>query len=88
MSLYAADGSINVTVVAGTAWTGVFAQDGSLNVIHDTTYFGVYHPCGALRYTKQTTPQPSIYAADGSINVSASPYQPGTRRVTVVSGVL
>lgn len=88
MSLYAADGSWNVTVVAGTSWTGQFAADGSRNVIYDTTYRGVYHPCGALRYTKVTTPQNSIYAADGSINVSTGTYQPGTQRVTVVSGVL
>lgn len=86
--LYAADGSLNVSVVAGTSFTGLYAADGSWNIIHDTTNNGPYHPCGALRVTHVTTNQTDIYAADGSLNVSVSPYVTNSRNITVVSGVL
>ena len=64
MSLYDANGDINTTEVAGSAVTGLYAADGSLNIVTDDgTYTGLYHPCGALRVT---TGSASMYAADGS----------------------
>jgi hypothetical protein len=93
MSFYAADGSMNVTVVDGLSYTGLHAADGSINVIlaPGGTYVGAYHPCGAWYVTvapvEVTRPNP-IRAPDGSLNVSVSPYTNGGQRVTVVSGSL
>lgn len=93
MPFYAADGSMNVTVVTGSTYTGLYAPDGSVNVIKAPggTYVGAYHPCGAWWVT--LTPSPTIGASpirapDGSLNVSQSPYTNGGQRVTVVSGSL
>ncbi len=50
MSLYSNDGYINTTTVDGTSFTGIYAVDGSINVIlDDSSNTGVYHPCGAIR---------------------------------------
>jgi hypothetical protein len=93
MGFYAADGSMNVTVVDGVSYTGLYAADGSINVIKSTglVYVGAYHPCGAwwvtLSPTPSTYPNP-VRAPDGSLNVSESPYTNGGQRVTVVSGSL
>ncbi len=86
--VYATDGSYRITVVSGASRTGVYAADGSLNVVSSTggSYAGAYHPCGAIWVTLQTTGQSKIRAADGSLNVSQTTYQPGTRYVTVVGG--
>lgn len=89
--LYAADGSINVTVVDGSSYTGLYAADGSWNVFKaDGTHFGYYHPCGAMIVTVASTGTVvGSHAADGSVNVCTSPYDPsGALRVTVVSGSL
>lgn len=94
--IYAANGSINVTVVDGTARTGLYAADGSWNVVVATglTPVGAYHPCGALWVTPVfsiTTPLPfrapdgSMYVVDGTTSgKSVASGQP----VTVVSGSL
>lgn len=93
MGYYAADGSMNVTVVAGSSYTGLHAADGSINVIlaPGGSYVGAYHPCGAYYVTvapaAPTRPNP-IKAPDGSMNVSETPYTNGGQRVTVVSGSL
>lgn len=93
MSFYAADGSMNVTVVTGASYTGLYAPDGSINVIKAPggTYVGAYHPCGAW-WVSVATPA-SVGAnplrnVDGSLNVSEAPYTNGGQRVTVVSGTL
>lgn len=92
MSLYAADGSFNVTVVDGSSYVGLFAVDGSINVIASpdpaTTYVGLYHPCGAYWVTLNTsTSEPvSINNIDGSLNISQSPYIGSGQNITVVSG--
>lgn len=85
---YASDGSMNVTVVPGTSYTGLHALDGSVNVVLSSggTYVGAYHPCGAWWVTDNTSTVSSVRAADGSLNISASPYKTGTQHVTVVSG--
>lgn len=63
MGIYNSDGSIATTTVDGTAWTGLYAEDGSVNVVlDDTTYQGLYHPCGALR----------VNSADGNTVVDSS----------------
>lgn len=91
MSYYAADGSINVTVVSGSALTGLYAADGSINVIESSgsTLAGAYHPCGAWYVTLSPGTLVSIRAADGSLYVQKSPYTNNSgQRVTVVSGAL
>lgn len=91
MALYAADGSINVTVVDGTAITGLYAADGSWNVVvsDGIDHAGVYHPCGAYWVTVLEDGPEGIYATDGSLYVQESPYTyTGGLRVTVVSGNL
>jgi hypothetical protein len=68
--LYAVDGSIVVTIVDGTTYTGLYAADGSWNVTEDGTY-GLYHPCGAYRVTVvDGSTYTGIQAADGSWNVT------------------
>ena len=93
MSLYAADGSLNITVVPGTSVTGLQAADGSLNVVQSAggTPIGIMHSCGALNVTNVAggTSPVSYNAEDGSVNVIESPYSPtGALKVTVVSGTL
>jgi len=91
MALYAADGSINVTVVPGTSRTGLYAADGSWNVVLslNTTPVGVYHPCGALWVTVVGSGDRGIYHPDGSLYVQESPYTYSAGlRVTAVSGDL
>lgn len=89
--VYAADGSLNVTVVSGSSLTGLYAANGSINVVKavGTLPCGAYHPCGAWWVTPVTSGVVGYYAADGSMNVAESPYTAhGAVRVTVVSGSL
>jgi hypothetical protein len=89
--IYAADGSLNVTVVDGNSLTGLYAADGSLNVVLSpgSGYIGAYAPCGAWYVTLITSGVVGYYAADGSLNVAESPYTAqGAVRVTAVSGDL
>lgn len=93
MSYYAADGSMNVSVVAGSSYTGLYAADGSINVIAAPggSYVGRYHPCGAYYVTPVT--DTSFYnstAPDGSMYVTNTgmPKKNQGNPVTVVSGTL
>lgn len=91
--VYAADGSLNVTVVSGSSLTGLYAANGSINVVLApspvTKSIGAYHPCGAWYVTLVTSGLVGYYAADGSMNVAESPYTAkGAVRVTAVSGSL
>lgn len=53
--VYNSDGSIHTTTVPGTSWTGLYAADGSVNVVvDDAGHNGPYHPCGALRINSST----------------------------------
>jgi len=93
MALYAADGSMNVTVVDGNSYSGLYAADGSLNVIKAPggTYVGLHHPCGALYVTAVTdTSFYPAYAPDGSLYVTNTgmPKKNQGAPVTVVSGSL
>lgn len=93
MAYYAADGSMNVTVVGGTTYSGLYAADGSINVIASpgSSYVGLYHPCGALYVTPvtDTTFRP-LLAPDGSMYVTNTgmPAKNQGQPVTVVSGSL
>ena len=88
--LYAADGSINVTVVDGLSYTGLYAADGSYNVVSvdGSTYTGVMAECGAYNVIPFTSGTPMLFAPCGAFYVTESPYTLGTMRVTVVSGSL
>lgn len=90
MSLYAADGSWNVTVVDGSTFTGLYAPDGSYNVVEvdGTSIAGLYAPCGAYNVYVSDGTYIGFYHPSGAINVSVSPYETGTVRVTAVSGSL
>lgn len=68
--IYASDGSIRYTVVDGTTGTGLYAADGSVNVVvNDTTYSGLYHPCGAWRASTGTGV--GLYDASGAYYLSS-----------------
>lgn len=86
MAVYATDGSIRVTVVDGSTFTGAQAPDGSLYVVKRTSEIGAYHPCGALLVTPIVANDPILHASDGSLKVSETPYYQTSQRVTVVSG--
>lgn len=90
--VYAADGSLNVTVVDGSTRTGIYAANGSLNVVLApspvTAPVGAYHPCGAWYVTVAPSGVHPIRAPDGSLYVSESPYTDFGQRVTAVSGDL
>jgi hypothetical protein len=90
--LYAADGSINVTVVDGSVTTGLYATDGSINVVlaPGGTYVGATHACGALYVTLAPSSLTGRRAADGSLYVITTPYTSDTaaQAVTAVSGSL
>ena len=93
MTYYAIDGSMNVTVVSGTSYTGLQAADGSINVIVSpgNSYVGLYHPCGAYYVTPVTdTSFRTLYAPDGSLYVTntGTPSNNQGTPVTVVSGTL
>lgn len=90
MSLYAANGSLNVTVVDGTSRTGLIAPDGSRYIVMSdgSAPIGVHHRCGAWNATYApaggTVPNK---APDGSFYVSDT-RRDGALFVTVVSGSL
>lgn len=88
--LYAADGSINVTVVSGSSLTGLYAADRSWNVVlaSGSSYVGAVHPCGAYWVTVAPSGTHPLRAPDGSLYVSETPFTNGGRKVTVVSGSL
>lgn len=89
--LYAADGSLNVTVVSGTSYTGLYAANGSYNVIKSpgTSLVGAYHPCGAMWVSISPGTLSPMRAPDGSLYVQRSPYKENAgQKVTVVSGSL
>lgn len=84
------DGSMNVTIVDGTELVGLFATDGSMNVIQSDGSLGARtDPCGAMRVTVSDTtanPSGSIHAPDGSLYVCETPFTDGGQKITVVSG--
>jgi len=87
---YAANGSMNVTVVDGSTYTGLNAADGSLNVVVSpgTGYVGAYHPCGAWYVTVSPGNVINSRAPDGSLYVSTTGSNNSGLYVTAVSGSL
>lgn len=89
---FAADGSMNLTVVNGSSYTGLYAPDGSINVIvaPGSSYVGAFHPCGAWYVTVSPGTLVPRRAPDGSlyVTVTAAPSTNTGQPVTVVSGSL
>lgn len=56
MGIFTAGGAINTTTVVGNTYTGMYAADGSINiVVDDASHVGIYHPCGAFRVNSGTS---------------------------------
>lgn len=74
MGLYNDQGQRKVTVVDGTAYTGVYAADGSYNGFLvdelNTDYVGLYHDCGAFNVKLTTDPQTTSRSPEGAFWVS------------------
>lgn len=66
--VYASDGSLRYTVVSGSSWTGLFAADGSYNIVLDSVGTGIYHSCGAFRVS--TTYGVGNYDSSGAFRLS------------------
>jgi len=67
--LFASSGKTRITIVDGTARTGLYAPDGSMYVVpvsEYSTYLGVYHPCGAMRGCNWTN-QRGQFALNGAV---------------------
>lgn len=80
MGLYSPQGHVRVTVVDGTAVTGLWAPDGSMNVYNatdETGVVGLWHPCGAVNMVSTDgTSVVGRYAPNGGINaVNDSSYK-------------
>ena len=90
MALYAADGSINITVVDGNSYVGRYAPNGSMNVVvtDGSTLTGLHHRSGAMHVVNTNSNVLSAQHPSGGIYVSDSTYANGSLRVTVVSGSL
>lgn len=67
--IYASDGSIRVTFVPGTSWTGLYAPDGSINAVVDDNGNGLYHKCGAWR-VNSTVVKGKTYDPSGAYYLS------------------
>lgn len=83
--IYNSNGQVRLTIVNGSSYTGLYASDGSWNVVlttENTTWKGIHNPCGAFWGTITTNPASPFYAIDGSLNIienidnSFSPVQP------------
>lgn len=90
MAAYAADGSLNITIVDGNTYTGRYATDGSTYAVvtDGSTYTGLHHRCGAMYIVNTNSAVTSIQHPSGGVYVSDSTYANGSIRVTVISGAL
>lgn len=82
--MYAADGSWNVTNVVGDVYTGLYAPDGSINIIASSPGTGYYHPCGAVRVTSSADVIVPRYHANGSLYTTTDGFLNGSQRITVI----
>jgi hypothetical protein len=57
---------LRLTVVPGTSYTGVYARDGSINVVLNSSHVGCYHPCGAWRVSTASNPEMLTYDPSGA----------------------
>lgn len=87
MTLYADDGSINVTIVNYSPF-GLHMPDGSYAAViaTGTSPVGLYHYSGAYWVTETSTGPTPFYAPDGSRYILATPNGQGTP-VTVVATI-
>lgn len=91
MGIYAADGSLKISVVDGSTWTGLYAANGdSINAVvaPSSGFVGAYHPSGAIYVTVGDGTALGYRAPNGALYVSETPYTAGGTRVTVASGSL
>ena len=88
--LYATNGTLNVTVVSGSALTALHAADGSWNVVSvpGSSITGIMHACGAYNVVNNITGISGTYAPCGAFFVQTTPFTTGGLKVTVVSGSL
>lgn len=72
--IISSDGKIRVTVVSGSTLTGLYAADGSYNVVvvsSSATPVGLYHTCGAIRVV-ETASGLGVYAPNGAWYVTGT----------------
>lgn len=64
-----------VTVVNGSTRTGVYAKDGSINVVirNGSTRTGIYHPCGAFNIVVVSDLSKGLYHPSGAYNAVLLP---------------
>jgi len=68
MALYNSNGQINTTSVSGSSTTGLFAADGSINIVLNSGNTGLYHPCGAFNAVPALS-STSFLNTNGNLNV-------------------
>lgn len=69
MGIYHSSGSLALTSVSGSSRVGLFAADGSLNVVLDHVGGkGIFHPSGALRVNNSTGA--GVYDATGAYYIN------------------
>lgn len=89
MTSISEDGYLNVTIVDGEDLVGLFAEDGSMNVVQSDGSLGArLHSSGAMRVTISDTdsnPGGSYHAPDGSLYVCTDTAD-GGQPITIVSG--
>ena len=87
---------VNTTIVSGATWTGLYAPDGSWNIVLDSAGNGLYHQCGAIRVNTAASPTGFKYDPSGAFYASAllngapptiSPPSPNTVWITDSDGV-
>lgn len=68
---YNVNNRLATTVVPGSSYTGLYAANGSYNIVINASgsYQGLYHPCGAYNAVSVADTVRSFYAANGSVNV-------------------
>jgi len=90
MPTIATNGNQNISVVNGSSRVGAHALDGSLNVIQSAgnTFTGLRHSSGATYVVPTAVPVIGLQHPSGALYVSVSPHQPGSSKVTVVTGAL
>lgn len=82
--IYDADGNIRTTTVDGSDYTGLYAADGSFNVVlDDTTYTGLHHPSGALRVNSGSST--TTYDASGAFYMTPALHRNGVSVNTVLT---
>jgi hypothetical protein len=69
MTLYNAYGQANTTTVSGASQTGLYAPDGSYNIVLNSGLTGLYHPCGAYNGVTDSNSTGFYNSANGNVYV-------------------